>query len=119
MKQTRNILGWLGVEEGNRVLVIAEEHSEETCRTVACLWDAVKALAARDTPGRMEAVQRVKDSERAADQLLAKMVTQLSEGVILPPNREDFIRFANALDKIADSTNRASRLLAFIERPLP
>ncbi len=119
MKQTRNILGWLGVEEGNRVLVIAEQHSEETCRTVACLWDAVKALSARDTAGRMEAVQRVKDSERAADKLLAKMVTQLSEGMILPPNREDFIRFANALDKIADSTNRAARLLAFIERQLP
>jgi predicted phosphate transport protein (TIGR00153 family) len=47
------------------------------------------------------------------------MVDQLSEGLLLPPDREDLMRFAKALDKIADWTNSSARLMWFIEVPPP
>ena len=43
------------------------------------------------------------------------MVGELSEGLLLPPDREDLMRFVKSLDRIADWTNGASRILGFIE----
>lgn len=118
-KQTRNILGWLGVAEAHTVMIEAEQHILETCRTVSCLGKAVRAFAANDLGAKMKAIEDVRQSERAADELLRKMIDELSEGVLLPPDREDLMRMATSLDKIADTTNRAARLLAFIDTRLP
>jgi len=64
------------------------------------------------------AIENVRKSEHAADQLRSKMVSELSESLLLPPDREDLLHFVNTLDKIADWTNGAARLLGFIEQPL-
>lgn len=118
MKEARNILGWIGIAEGHATMHDAEKHIEETCNTVACLAEAVKAYIAGDLGAKTRAIERVKDSERAADKLRAKMVRDLTEGLLLPPDREDLMRFAKALDKIADSTNSAARTLGLIEQRL-
>jgi predicted phosphate transport protein (TIGR00153 family) len=47
------------------------------------------------------------------------MIDQLSEGMLLPPDREDLMHFVKTLDKIADWTNGAARLLGFIEEEVP
>jgi predicted phosphate transport protein (TIGR00153 family) len=47
------------------------------------------------------------------------MMDQLSEGMLLPPDREDMMHFVKTLDKIADWTNGAARLLGFIEGKIP
>jgi predicted phosphate transport protein (TIGR00153 family) len=47
------------------------------------------------------------------------MVSELSEGMLLPPDREDLMHFVKTLDKIADWTNGAARILGFIEEKLP
>jgi hypothetical protein len=44
MKETRNILGWLGMAEKHSVLVDAQTHVEETCQTVSGLATAAEAL---------------------------------------------------------------------------
>jgi len=119
MKETGNILGWLGMAEEKEIIGDAEEHVDETTRTVAFLSDAVKAFIAGDFDARNDAITRVKESERAADKVRSKMEHALSDGLLLPPDREDLMRFARALDKIADSTNSAARLLGLIEETLP
>jgi predicted phosphate transport protein (TIGR00153 family) len=119
MKEARNILGWLGIVEGHATLRDAEKHVEETCNTVAYLSEAVKAFIAGDLGAKTIAIEKVRESERAADKLRAKMIRELTEGLILPPDREDLMRFAKALDKIADSTNSAARTLGLIEQRLP
>lgn len=118
-REVRNILGWLGIEEGRSTLVDAEKHIEETCKTVGALAEAIRAFVAGDLTGRTIAIEKVKEYERAADKLRATMVDKLSEGLLLPPDREDLMRFAHALDKISDSTNKAARILGLIEGPLP
>jgi predicted phosphate transport protein (TIGR00153 family) len=47
------------------------------------------------------------------------MVNELSESLLLPPDREDLMHFVKTLDRIADWTNGAARILGFIEQKLP
>jgi predicted phosphate transport protein (TIGR00153 family) len=115
VRGTQNILGWLGREEGRSVMQKAELHIQETCKTVAFLAEAVAAFLAGNLNAKTVAIGQVKESERTADKLLWGMVEELSAGLLMPPDREDLLRFATALDKIADTTNKAARLLAFIE----
>ena len=81
--------------------------------------DAIKAFSRGDLGGKTEAIEKVRESEHRADILRAKMVRELSEGLLLPPDREDMMHFVKTLDKIADWTNGAARILGFIEDRLP
>ena len=119
MKERRNILGWLGMAEEESILQDAQKHAEETCQTVSHFADAVKAFIKGDLAAKAEAIAKVRESEHRADVLRSKMVDQLSEGLLLPPDREDMMHFVKTLDRIADWTNGSARLLGFIEQRLP
>lgn len=119
MKERRNILGWLGMAEELSILKDAQKHVDETYHTVTYFADAVKAFIAGDMGAKAAAVENVRQSEHRADVLRTKMVNELSEGLLLPPDREDLMHFVKSLDRIADWTNGAARLLDFIEEKLP
>jgi predicted phosphate transport protein (TIGR00153 family) len=119
MKETRNILGWLGMAEEQSILADAQKHVEETCKTVNYFSAAVKAFIQGDLSAETKAIEDVKESEHRADTLRSKMVSQLSESLLLPPDREDLMHFVKTLDKIADWTNGAARILGFIEQRPP
>lgn len=119
MKEIRNILGWLGMAEEQSIINDAKKHVEETYKTVTYFSEAVKAFARGDVSAKAGAIESVRLSEHAADILRSKMVTELSEGMLLPPDREDLMHFVKTLDKIADWTNGAARILGFIEQKLP
>ncbi|MDD5409311.1 MAG: DUF47 family protein [Candidatus Omnitrophica bacterium] len=119
MKETRNILGWLGMAEEQSILLDAKKHVEETYKTVAFFAEAVKSFIKGDLEAKTQAIESVRQSEHQADVLRSKMVDQLSEGMLLPPDREDMMHFVKTLDKIADWTNGAARLLGFIEGKIP
>ena len=119
MKKMRNLLGWLGDEQKRGVLQDAEMHVEETCKTVAFLSEAIKAHIAGDLAGGIAAVRQIKESERRADKLRAKMISECFGDLLMPTDREDLMHFARALDRIADNTLRAGRILSLIEERLP
>jgi predicted phosphate transport protein (TIGR00153 family) len=119
MKETRNILGWLGMAEETSILQDSKKHVEETYKTVSYFADAVKAFIAGDLNAKNAAIENVRQSEHQADILRSKMVSELSEGLLMPPDREDLMHFVKTLDKIADWTNGAARILGFIEEKLP
>ena len=116
MREIRNILGWLGMAEENSILQDAQKHVEETYKTVTYFADAIKAFVVGDINAKTTAIENVKKSEHEADVLRSKMVRELSEGVFLPPDREGLMHFVQTLDKIADWTNGAARILGFIEQ---
>jgi len=116
MKERRNILGWLGMAEEQSILIDAQKHVEETYKTVNYFSEAVKAFIKQDLNAKTAAIENVRQSEHQADILRSKMVSELSEGLLLPPDREDLMHFVRGLDKIADWTNGAARLLGFIEK---
>jgi predicted phosphate transport protein (TIGR00153 family) len=119
MKEMRNILGWLGMAEEKSILEDAKMHVEETCKTVTYFSEAVNAFIRKDLAGKSSAIERVRESEHLADILRSKMVDKLSESLLLPPDREDLMHFVKTLDRIADWTNGAARILGFIEDDLP
>jgi len=119
MREIRNILGWLGMAEERAILVDAQSHVEETYKTVNYFSEAVKAFIQGDLSAKSVAIDNVRESEHQADLLRSKMVKELSEGLLLPPDREDLMHFVKTLDKIADWTNGAARILGFIEHKLP
>ncbi|MBU1998316.1 MAG: DUF47 family protein [Candidatus Omnitrophota bacterium] len=119
MKEMRNILGWLGMAGELAILKDAQRHVDETYKTVNFFSEAVNAYIKGDTEAKNKAIDNVRISEQVADTLRSKMVGELSEGLLLPPDREDLMHFVKTLDKIADWTNGAARLLGFIEQKLP
>ena len=119
MKESRNILGWLGMAEEISILQDARKHVEETCQTVGFFAEAVGAFIRGDLNAKTVAIAKVNESEQRADVLRAKMVQALSEGLLLPPDREELLHFVKTLDRIADWTNGAARLLGFLEGKLP
>lgn len=119
MKEIRNILGWLGMAEEQSILQDAHKHVEETHQTVAHFAEAMQAFIRDNTPAKTAAIQQVREGERRADALRTKMVDELSKGLLLPPDREDLLHFVKSLDRIADWTNGAARLLGFLEEKLP
>jgi len=119
MKETRNILGWLGMAEEQSILKDAQRHVEETYKTVASFSEAVAAFVQGDLNAKTVAIEKVAQGEHEADILRSKMVNELSEGLLLPPDREDLMHFVKTLDKIADWTNGSARLLGFIEHKIP
>jgi len=119
MKESRNILGWLGMKQEEMVLEDARKHVEVTYQTVEWFKKAILAYIAGDSKGREEAIRKVRECERNADELRSKMIDELSEGLLVPPDREDLMHFVKSLDRIADWTNGAARLLDFIEQKLP
>jgi predicted phosphate transport protein (TIGR00153 family) len=119
MREMRNILGWLGMAEEQSIIQDAEKHVEETYKTVAHFSEAVNAFIRQDLNAKAVAIENVRESEHQADVLRSKMVRELSESLLLPPDREDLMHFVRNLDKIADWTNGAARILGFIEHKLP
>jgi predicted phosphate transport protein (TIGR00153 family) len=119
MKEIRNILGWLGMAEELQILKDAQKHVEETYKTVSYFSEAIKAFIQGDLSAKTAAIEKVRESEHQEDILRSKMVSQLSEGLLLPPDREDLMHSVKSLDRIADWTNGAARILGFIEQKLP
>lgn len=119
MKEMRNILGWLGMAEEQSILRDAQKHVEETYKTVISFAEAIRSFIHGDLDAKTKAIESVRQGEHEADILRSKMVKELSEGLLLPPDREDLMHFVKTLDKIADWTNGAARLLGFIEKGLP
>lgn len=119
MREIRNILGWLGMEEQQSILQDAQKHVDETYKTVSYFAEAVRAFIQGDLESKAVAIEKVRESEHQADILRSKMVNELSESLLLPPDREDLMHFVKTLDKIADWTNGSARLLGFIEQKLP
>lgn len=119
MKESRNILGWLGMKQEMLVLEDAKRHVEVTCQTVEWFKEAILAYIRGDLDAKKKAVEKVREFEREADNLRSKMVDRLSEGILVPPDREDLMHFVKSLDRIADWTNGSARILDFIDKKLP
>ena len=119
MRETRNIFSWLSMAEEHSIFQDARKHVEETYRTVVYFSEAVKAFIEKDLKAKTTAIEMVKESEHRADVLRLKMVDELSKSLFQPPDREDLLHFVQTLDKIADWTSSAARILGFIEQEFP
>ncbi len=114
-----NILSWIGMEREKNVLEIAKRHTEKIKETVDKLENAFAAYVKEDFAAKDAAIKEVITAERQADLIRRDLLDKLSEGILLPPDREDLIHFVKRLDSIADHANAAARLFEFLDKTLP
>jgi predicted phosphate transport protein (TIGR00153 family) len=114
-----NILSWIGMEKERNVLEITKKHTEKIIETVDKLENAFAAYVKGDFAAKDAASREVITAERQADLIRRDLLDQLSEGVLLPPDREDLIHFVKRMDSIADHANAAARLFGFLDKSLP
>jgi len=101
------------------ILEDAKKHVDITYETIVWFKKAITAFIDRDQQKKAEAIIQVRQCEHEADELRKKMINKLLESLMMPPDREDLMHFVKSLDRIADWTNGAARLLDFIEEKLP
>jgi predicted phosphate transport protein (TIGR00153 family) len=114
-----NILSWIGMEKEKHVLEITKKHTAKVIETVDKLENAFARYVEGDMAAKDAAIKEVITSERQADLIRRELLDHLSEGVLLPPDREDLIHFVKRMDSIADNANAAARLFEFVDKPLP
>lgn len=115
-----NIFEWIGARDGRRALVQVGEHVEKVQEVVRLLKEQIEATAS----GKKDQVdvmlhEKLADAERAADQIRRDLLSSLSEGLLLPTERDDLVRLIEGLDYIADEANGASRILVLFDGELP
>ena len=116
MERTRNIFAWLGEKEEKGVLTLALKHVEKSYECVLEMKNSIEALMNSDIEGKKQHIGRAKTAEHEGDEIKRVIMTELSKGMFLPPDREDLILLNESLNDIADSAKGVVRLLEFFEK---
>src|SRR5690606_12728387 len=98
----RNIFGWLGQQEQRKALVEAKEHIEKVQQAVHLLRECIEAYLAGEYDKVQTLFEKVTRAEHEADIIRRSLLNRLSEGLFLPPDREDLVHFVERMDDIAD-----------------
>lgn len=114
-----NIFNWLGMKQEQDILSLATQHIINVLLCAKTFQEAVGAYSSGDKPAKDEAIRKVREYEHNADTMRVEMIRRISEGIVAPMDREELLKFALTVDRVADWTNGAARLLTFLERPLP
>lgn len=115
----RNIFGWLGQQEQRKALTEARDHIEKVHQVVHLLRDTIDALVAGEYEKIQPLYERITRAEHEADIIRRSLLNRLSEGLFLPPDREDLVHFVERTDDIADYACAAARLIILMDTQLP
>ena len=75
---------------------------------IAVAADQLATLVAADPADRPELAARVKDAERAGDELTHEIMVKINTTFVTPFDREDIYRLAGALDDVVDAMEEAA-----------
>lgn len=114
-----NIFEWIGARDERRALVQVGEHVEKVGEVVRLLNEGLQACANGNKEEADAIHEQLSQSERAADRIRRDLLTSLSEGLLLPPDREDLVRLIEGIDDVADDANGASRLVILFDGDMP
>ena len=84
-------------------------HAEVCASTAKALREAIDAAIKGDMP--RDLIERVYELEKQADVLRRQILDDLAKGGLPPLTREDFVRLAERVDKVADWSKEAARLI--------
>lgn len=119
MEKNRNIFAWLGQQQEKQTLNDALIHMEKSLACVQDLKDSLEFFAGNDQTGKDKSIANLKENEHQGDEIRKKIMEELSRGMLLPPDREDFLSLNESLNDIADNAKGTGRLLEFLKEPLP
>lgn len=114
-----NIFSWIGMREERQMLVQVRDHINKVREVVGLLKEALEAASRGDADEVAKIHQRLSDSEHEADEIRRKLLSALSEGLLLPPDRDDLVQLIERIDHVADAAHGASRVLALFDGYVP
>lgn len=116
MDRTRNIFAWLGSKEENTILNLALKHVEESLKCVIAMKDTIESVLNNDIESRDIHINEAKNAEHMGDEIKKEIMSELSKGMFMPPDREDLALLNESLNDIADSAKGVVRLLEFFDK---
>jgi len=119
MRESGNIFSWLGMKQEQEILSLATRHVATVLLCVKTFQEAMHQFAADNKAKKEETILKVRKYEQDADAMRIDLVKRISEGIVAPIDREELLKFVLTLDRVADWTNGAARLMVFLEKPLP
>lgn len=90
------------------------KHMEQVTRVVGLLKESVGALCEGQPEETRRLHEQLAAAEHEADELRRDLLAKLSQGILLPPDRQDLVQLVTLLDDVADHAHGASRLLALL-----
>jgi len=114
--EQRNILGWFGMEKEKEAMGNAQKQIEKVSETVTKMKEAFELFETGNIPACHEKIKEVSVAEHEADMIRREVMDHLSEGMFMPPDREDLVHLGKALDNIADWANAGARLLKVFDK---
>lgn len=110
-----NIFGWIGQHEQRDILLQAGKHMRQVVLVVELLKEAVEAMCNGDPETTRRLQEQLSLAEHEADILRRDLLARLSQGLLLPPDRQDLVQLVNRMDDVADYAQGAARLLVIFQ----
>lgn len=114
-----NFFGWIGMREEREVLVRVREHVNKVREVVRLLRDVLEAVEKGDALEVQRLHTLLGEREHEADKIRRELLSSLSDGMLLPPDRHDLVVLIERIDHVADAAHGASRMLALFEGYVP
>jgi uncharacterized protein len=116
MEKSRNILAWLGQREEKEILDDVINHMEKSIECVEGMKNIIQSILEKNMEKKGKYISEVKEAEHKGDEIRKKVMTELSKGMLFPPDREDLILLNEGINDIADGAKGVARLLEFFEK---
>ena len=105
---------FLGFRAEEKVMELGQKHAANVSLILNKLQQAIAFKLDGNTKSCKKTVQEIAQLEGDADQLRRTMLRDLTTSALEAADRESLVRFAKALDRVADWANDAARILALV-----
>jgi hypothetical protein len=107
-------MNWLAKRQETKALSIVQRHLALTTSIVEDLEKAIRAAIGDDLKEMKRCIDRVASSEKEADSLRRKVMSEISKGELSPTDREDLMDLVKRVDMVADWSRESTRILGAI-----
>jgi predicted phosphate transport protein (TIGR00153 family) len=106
------LIKWFEKRRETKVMSMTQRHLATTMSAVEDLEKAINVAIQYKEREMKEAIERVTMAEKEADRLRRAIMTELADGELPPPVREDLMHLIKRIDMIADWSREATRILS-------
>lgn len=108
------LIKWFAKRQETKALSSVQRHLALTTGIVEDLEKAIRAAIECDLKEMNRCIDRVVSSEKEADSLRRKVMSEISTGELSPTDREDLMDLVKRVDMVADWSRESTRVLGAI-----
>ncbi|MGD0495761.1 MAG: DUF47 family protein [Candidatus Bathyarchaeia archaeon] len=108
------LIKWFAKRQETKALSSVQRHLALTTGIVEDLEKAIRAAVKADLKEMKRCIDRVASSEKEADALRRRVMSEISTGELSPTDREDLMDLVKRVDMVADWSRESTRILGAI-----